>query len=62
MWLKDGGESVLILRRSSGWSVRRALAWLRARGQQSLTEHLPAETQGLAIALLLGDGDPDDPR
>jgi competence protein ComEC len=55
--LKDSDDSVTVLERG-GFSVGGALAWLRGRGQDILMNYLPAERQGLAIALLLGDGAP----
>ncbi len=47
-----------VVRLGEGWpgSAHGCLAWLRARCRQVLEERLPKEQQGLAIALLLGDG------
>jgi competence protein ComEC len=58
LWVKDSGESVLVLREAGGLSLGGSLARLRAYGQDVLTDYLPAEQQGVAIALLLGDGAP----
>jgi competence protein ComEC len=58
MWVKDSGESVYVLKQGGGLSLTRGLARLRAYGQEVLTDYLPPEQQGVAIALLLGDGAP----
>jgi competence protein ComEC len=58
MWVKDSGDSVRVLNEGGDLSLGRGLARLRAWGQQVLTDYLPPEQQGVAIALLLGDGAP----
>ncbi|HYV35421.1 MAG TPA: ComEC/Rec2 family competence protein [Gemmataceae bacterium] len=58
MSVKDAGDNVRILRQGSGLSLERGLAQVRAWGQRVLTDYLPEERQGVAIALLLGDGAP----
>jgi competence protein ComEC len=50
--------SALVLKRGSEWSFDRLLARMRGFGQRTLTEYLPPERQGVAIALLLGEGAP----
>src|SRR5207249_29076 len=56
--VRDDGDEIVLVRRSGGPSLDRFLAHVRARGQEILTDFLPAERQGVAIALLLGDGAP----
>jgi competence protein ComEC len=56
--VKDQTETVLLVRQTGGLSLDRILAMVRGRCQRTLTDYLPADVQGVAIALLLGDGAP----
>jgi competence protein ComEC len=55
---KDPEDEVVLVKQSGGVALDRGLSRLRAWGQDVLTTYLPAEQQGPAIALLLGDGAP----
>lgn len=52
----DHGETVSRLLDSASWSLTTHLTSLRHWGEEILRRHLPTHQQGLAIALLLGDG------
>jgi competence protein ComEC len=56
--VKDQAAPAIVLLRTGGWSLDRALALVRGWCQSQLTTYLPADVQGVAIALLLGDGAP----
>jgi len=58
MSVKDSGDGLQVLHEGGGLSPGRGLARLRAYGQKVLMDYLPTERQGVAIALLLGDGAP----
>jgi competence protein ComEC len=55
---KDLDDQVALVTQPGAVSINRGLAHLRAWGQNVLTTYLPAQQQGPAIALLLGDGAP----
>jgi competence protein ComEC len=56
--VKDATEPVLFVRQPGGLALDRTLAAVRGWGQRTLTDYLPPDRQGVAIALLLGDGAP----
>jgi competence protein ComEC len=58
MTVKDSGDNLVIMREGSGQSPARVFASIRAWGQRVLMNYLPSDCQGVAIALLLGDGAP----
>ena len=58
MSVKDSPDSVVTLHEGRNLSLDKNLAQLRGWGQTVLTDYLPPERQGVAVALLLGDGAP----
>lgn len=56
VWVKKSPQSVSRLREGWRHAPHGWLAVLQGWGQRTLHEHLPAQTSGVAMALLLGEG------